>query len=221
VEVVLKPMPGKDYGFNSNQGVFILVPMIQDIIVTGLLGDETVTITGTKLYNPGPPELKPALLIGDQSVELDKDNLFLFNLDWDEYEDYLHEGMQDEKVNNTSLRDEFTDNNYGLSSDATISAIFDNKWKITDGTKVYLLEHIDFKLKIFSLTEIKVKGEMIAENINEDKLSKSPCPIRIRVNSVESIGKSVDVDREQIWLYNKSKPSFNEKINPEEIKVDV
>lgn len=72
VEVVLEPLPKKKFGISSNQGVFILCPMIRNITTIGDPRNEMVIITGTKLYDPGPPELKPILLIGDQSVELDE-----------------------------------------------------------------------------------------------------------------------------------------------------
>lgn len=48
IEVVLKPIPEKDYLFSSNQGVIILVPMIEKVDLT----DNEMIITGTKLYAP-------------------------------------------------------------------------------------------------------------------------------------------------------------------------
>jgi hypothetical protein len=220
VEIAIKPLPGKKFGFTSNQGVFILVPILNNIVVTGTLGNELITVMGHNLWSPGPPSVHPLLLISDQYIELNKDTMFLFSVEWDRLKDYLREDMWNEKVTNTTLMKKFSDNNCPLSPNAIIFSINDNQWKISDGSNAYLLEHIDSQFKIYSLTTIKIKGEFIAENIDEGKLPISLCPIRIKVNSVESTGSSIGTNKEQVWFYDKTRPSFKEKITSEEITME-
>lgn len=65
VEVVVPSMSGKNYGFNSNQEVFILAPMIRDINISGIPGDLLFVL-------PGEPMKEVRFLVWDSNDDFEE-----------------------------------------------------------------------------------------------------------------------------------------------------